>query len=260
MNLTELLELPPPAQRRLVRALQTRRLEHPFEIAPLRTALGDVELDLEAIRAELLNLHGRGMDGHGVAAVLDVVREQSRNADRPLLVWTGPTVAGLVARDTREVFEELLGEAERQIWLSTFALYNGPRIFEPLAERMDSLPGLHVSLLLNIERPFRSKSTAAELVAKFAHDLWTQHWPGDRRPDVFYDPRSVEPPQPEGVLHAKALVVDERVAFVGSANLTEAAFDRNFEAGVLSRDRALAGSLARHFRTLVEHGKVVPLP
>jgi hypothetical protein len=58
----------------------------------------------------------------------------------------------------------------------------------------------------------------------------------------------------------KALLVDECIAFVGSANLTEAAFDRNFEAGVLSRDRALAGPLARHFRTLVEHGKVAPLP
>lgn len=258
--LIALLELPPPTQRRLVRALQTGRLGHPFEPSRLRAALGDDKLDLETIRAELLNLHGRGIGGHGVAAVLEAVREQSRNADRPLLVWTGPTVAGLVARDTREVFEELLGEAQRQIWLSTFALHNGSRMFQPLADRMDAAPGLQVSLLLNIGRPFGSKTAAPELVAKFANDLWSNQWPGHRRPDVFYDPRSIESSQPEGVLHAKALVVDERVAFVGSANLTEAAFDRNFEAGVLSRDRALAGSLARHFRTLVEHGKVVPLP
>jgi hypothetical protein len=260
MILTALLELPAPAQRRIVRALQTGRLEPPFEIALLRTVVGDAERDLEVIRAELLDLTARGMDGPSAAAVLEIVREQARNADRPLLVWTGPTVPGLVARDTREVFEELLGEAQRRIWLSTFALHNAPRMFKPLADRMDAVPDMHVSLLLNIGRPFGSKTTAADLVAKFAHDLWTRHWPGDRRPDVFYDPRSIELAQPEGVLHAKALVVDERVAFVGSANLTEAAFDRNFEAGVLSRDRALAGSLARHFRTLVEHGKVVPLP
>jgi phosphatidylserine/phosphatidylglycerophosphate/cardiolipin synthase-like enzyme len=55
---------------------------------------------------------------------------------------------------------------------------------------------------------------------------------------VFYDPRSLEPDAPAGVLHAKAIVADEQFAFVTSANLTEAAFERNIDVGVLVRDRA----------------------
>ena len=44
------------------------------------------------------------------------------------------------------------------------------------------------------------------------------------------------------MLHAKAVVVDDRAAFVTSANLTEAALDRNIEVGVLSRERTLAAA------------------
>jgi phosphatidylserine/phosphatidylglycerophosphate/cardiolipin synthase-like enzyme len=77
---------------------------------------------------------------------------------------------------------------------------------------------------------------------------------------VFYDPRSLELDGPEGVLHAKAIVADDESAFVTSANLTEAAFDRNIEVGVLARDRALAASLSKHFRVLIERGLLLALP
>jgi phosphatidylserine/phosphatidylglycerophosphate/cardiolipin synthase-like enzyme len=40
-----------------------------------------------------------------------------------------------------------------------------------------------------------------------------------------------------GVLHAKGVVADDEVVFVTSANLTEAALDRNIEVGLLVRDR-----------------------
>ncbi len=257
MRLGALIALEPHRQRRLEQALRTGRLTHPFSSALLDDVVGAA--DAEAIRSELAILHGRGITGPAVAAVVEVAREQARTVDRPLLVWTGPTVPGLFARDTREVFVELLRQAYDRIWLSTYAMYNGQQMLKPLAERMDDEPGLEVTLLLNIGRPYGNTTTAEDLVAKFSHDLWTQQWPGTRRPSVFYDPRSVLP-QSQGVLHTKALVVDERAAFVGSANLTEAAFERNFEAGILSRDPALAGSLARHFRALVDHGKVLPLP
>ena len=37
-----------------------------------------------------------------------------------------------------------------------------------------------------------------------------------------------------------------------SANLTEAAFDRNIEIGLVVRDRALAASVSSHFRQLID--------
>ena len=97
-------------------------------------------------------------------------------------------------------------------------------------------------------------------MARFAARLWNHEWPGERRPDVFYDPRSVADDAPGAVLHAKAIVADDRAAFVTSANLTEAAFDRNIEVGVLTRDAALAAALARHFQVLIDRRLLVPLP
>jgi phosphatidylserine/phosphatidylglycerophosphate/cardiolipin synthase-like enzyme len=182
--------------------------------------------------------------------------------DRPDLVWSGPEAPGLHARDTAVVYEELVELAERMVWLSTYAFYDGRRAFRTLAMRLDETPSLRVALLLNIGRRHGDSTPADDLVLRFAERFWSRDWPGERRPDVFYDPRSVEADAAGsgGVLHAKAVVVDDHLAFVTSANLTEAAFHKNIEVGVLSRDRQVAASLAHHFRVLVERGLVSPLP
>ena len=66
----------------------------------------------------------------------------------------------------------------------------------------------------------------------------------------LYDPRALEPDGPTGVLHAKAVVADNEAVFVTSANLTEAALDRNIEIGLLFRDRALAALVTINFYLL----------
>lgn len=78
-------------------------------------------------------------------------------------------------------------------------------------------------------------------------------------PAVFYDPRSLLV-GPGGVLHAKAVIADGEAALVTSANLTEAAFDRNIEVGLLARSRAIAENLTKHFRVLIERGMLRALP
>jgi phosphatidylserine/phosphatidylglycerophosphate/cardiolipin synthase-like enzyme len=55
-------------------------------------------------------------------------------------------------------------------------------------------------------------------------------------------------------LHAKCVVVDDRMAFVSSANFTEAAQQRNIEAGVLMTNPQFARSLRTQFEVLVSHG------
>jgi phosphatidylserine/phosphatidylglycerophosphate/cardiolipin synthase-like enzyme len=55
-------------------------------------------------------------------------------------------------------------------------------------------------------------------------------------------------------LHAKCVVVDRRVAFVTSANFTEAAQTRNIEVGALIRCERFAARLAVHFETLADAG------
>ena len=84
--------------------------------------------------------------------------------------------------------------------------------------------------------------------------------PGQPARAYTYDPRALEPDGPDGVLHAKGVVADNEAVFVISANLTEAAFDRNIELGLLVRDRALALSVSSHFRKLIGRGLLRPLP
>jgi phosphatidylserine/phosphatidylglycerophosphate/cardiolipin synthase-like enzyme len=88
----------------------------------------------------------------------------------------------------------------------------------------------------------------------------TPDWPGSLHPRVFYDPRSLDPEGAGGVLHAKAVVADDEAVFVTSANLTEAALDRNIELGVLIRDRAFALTISSYFRNLIDRDLLKPLP
>jgi hypothetical protein len=86
-------------------------------------------------------------------------------------------------------------------------------------------------------RDWGDSTPAAELAAKFADRLWTKGWPGERRPDVFCDPRSLKGEGETAVLHAKAVVVDDAVAFVTSANR-----DRK----VIRREHRGRNAVARH--------------
>ena len=101
-------------------------------------------------------------------------------------------------------------------------------------------------------------TSAEHLVRRFADRFWKDEWPGNARPRVFYDPRSVDP-HDAGVLHAKAVVADNEAVFVTSANLTEAALDHNIEVGLLVRDRTLAASVTTHFTTLIDRSLLRPL-
>ena len=129
-----------------------------------------------------------------------------------------------------------------------------------LAGRMDAIPELQATLLLNIQRRRGDTTAADQLVRRFADRFWTTDWPGEARPRVYYDPRSLDTDGPAGVLHAKAVVADGEAVFMTSANLTDAAFDRNIELGVLIRDRALAASVTSHFRGLIDREVLRPLP
>jgi phosphatidylserine/phosphatidylglycerophosphate/cardiolipin synthase-like enzyme len=97
-------------------------------------------------------------------------------------------------------------------------------------------------------------------VRKFANRFWRTDWPGSSRPNVYFDPRALDQDAPGGVLHAKAVVADDEAVFITSANLTEAALDRNIELGVLIRDRAFALTIAGYFRSLVDRSLLEPLP
>jgi phosphatidylserine/phosphatidylglycerophosphate/cardiolipin synthase-like enzyme len=254
-----LLELPAHHRKRVTSALASGLLAAPYTVTSLRSVIGN-EPGSGEISAALQKLDGLGVSGQAAAAWIQSVENATSRVPRPDLVWSGPDVPGLHARDTRRVYEELLGSAERTVWASTYAFFDGPKAFEVLARRMDATPGLSATLLLNLQRKRGDTTAADQLVRKFADRFWTTDWPGSSRPRVFYDPRALELDGPTGVLHAKAVVVDDEAVFVTSANLTEAALDRNIELGLVVRDRALAASVSSHFRILIERALLLPLP
>ena len=254
-----LVSLPPHLRRRLEGALDTGLISASSSPATVRSVLG-LRDGAEDLLADLNVLERTGVAGRAVAAWLRAVEQARARSPTPDLVWSGPEVPGLHARDTRRVYEELLGSAERTVWASTYAYFDGPRAFATLAGRMDAIPELQATLLLNIQRRRGDTTAADQLVRRFADRFWTTDWPGKARPRVYYDPRSLELEGPAGVLHAKAAVADGEAVFMTSANLTDAAFDRNIELGVLIRDRALAASVTSHFRGLIDREVLRPLP
>lgn len=254
-----LLDLSEHVRKRLATALESGMLAPPYSAVSLRSVLG-VREGGESIVGALLELDQLGISGPAAARWIKTADAAASRIPRPDFVWSGPEVPGLHARDTRRVYEELLGAVEKSVWVSTFAFFDGPKAFDVLARRMDERPGLQVALLLNIQRK-RGDSTAPEqLVRRFADHFWKTDWPGKAKPRVYYDPRSIELDGPAGVLHAKAVVADDAAVFITSANLTEAALDRNIEMGLLVRDRALAATVVAHFRGLIDRGLLHPLP
>ena len=91
---------------------------------------------------------------------------------------------------------------------------------------------------------------------RFADRFWSTDWPGETHPEVYYNPRSLEHDGPGGVLHAKTVVADDDVVFITSANLTEAALDRNIEVGLLVRDRALDNIFTERLWRTVKYEEV----
>ena len=254
-----LFGLPAHLRRRLVSALESGLLAPSGPLAALRSVLGLREGG-EDVLAALVELERMGIHGQASAAWIREVEKAIGRTPSPDLVWSGPEVPGVHSRDTRRVYEELLGTAERSVLACSYAYFDGSRAFAVLAQRMDAVPELNVTLLLNIQRGRSDTTAAQELVRRFADRFWGTDWPGSSRPRVYYDARSLEPRGPTGVLHTKAVVTDGEAVFVTSANLTEAALDRNIEIGLLVRDHALAASVSSHFHGLIDRGLLSPLP
>jgi phosphatidylserine/phosphatidylglycerophosphate/cardiolipin synthase-like enzyme len=254
-----LLDLPSHLRDRLASALESGVLVVSSSAASLKSVMGHRD-DADSIVAALHELEQLGVKGPAAATWLRTITEVAARTPKPDLVWSGPEVPGLYARDTRRVYEELLGSADRSIWASTFAFFDGPKAFEVLARRMEAKPMLRVTLLLNIQRKRGDITAAEQVVRRFADRFWETDWPGSSRPSVFYDPRALDVDGPGRVLHAKAVVADDEAVFVTSANLTEAALDRNIELGVLIRDRAFALTICTYFRHLIDRDLLKPLP
>ena len=249
----------------LADSLASGRVSAPYAGHTLRPFIPDDTVD--AVSGALRELSADGMMGKHIATMLRLLAEErfatQRQVDRVRAVWSPPEFDRIDARDTVAVVRELFNDAQRHVDIVTFALDGGDKaksLFGALAGKMDTDPELKVRVFVNIHRKYQDDTSASQLIRLFRNHFQRAIWPGTRLPEVYYDPRSVvEDNSKRAVLHAKAIIVDQRKTLLTSANFTEAAQERNIEAGVVIEDDGVAKPMLRQLDYLIEDGTLINL-
>lgn len=186
-----------------------------------------------------------GADHNYVAGLLigaAQARLQYRSRHQAEVVWTGPTSGIQTSRLTSAVVTELIDSARKELLLVSFAAF--PPASLTAALNAAAARGVEVTLLLEhpADNPmFRGGSTFPAIPAV------RLNWPLEKR-------------EPGAALHAKIIVVDRKVALVGSANLTSHAFEKNLECGILLHDKKHALAIVGQLDSLREIGVLTTLP
>jgi len=186
-----------------------------------------------------------GVSAAGLALAIETAGEAcDRDRDRRIRpVWTGPD-AGQPVRLTASVIAQVIDAAQRQLLVISFAAYKIPQVLaglEAAAKR-----GVIVDIVLETAEDSGGALSFDQLPA-FARlagvRVW--HWPADQRPAAG------------GSLHAKAIVADDEVALVTSANLTGHALTHNIELGLLAHDDVVARGITAHVAGLMREGILI---
>jgi phosphatidylserine/phosphatidylglycerophosphate/cardiolipin synthase-like enzyme len=163
------------------------------------------------------------------------------------VAWTGPTPPLSSLRRTEQALLEVLASARRELWLVSFAAYRVASVQEALVAA--AARGCRVRLLLESEEESGGKLSSGGIDSvpeDVARCCELYMWPREKR---VVDERGRF-----GTLHAKCAVADGELLFVGSANLTEFAFELNLELGVLVRDGEAAKVVEEQLRWLLGTG------
>jgi phosphatidylserine/phosphatidylglycerophosphate/cardiolipin synthase-like enzyme len=207
-------------------------------------------------------LQHQGFSPAQSALLVEAIIKARENTPTPAslfeLVLSGPDVPGIPTGDTAALIHTLIEEATTEIMLVSYAIHNGQRLFERLAAKVAAVPALRVVFILDISRKQTDTSLTSEIVQRFAHEFREKQWPWRPLPELFYDPRSLsEQREKRSSLHAKCVIVDRRVALVTSANFTEAAQQRNIEAGVVVRYAPFVERLSGYFEGLIANEQLL---
>jgi cardiolipin synthase A/B len=187
-----------------------------------------------------------------LAPMLEVALVAKRSRQTTELVWTGPSTSVVPVRRTEQVLCDLIRCAERRLTMTSFGIFQVPRLVEDLERSLERGVALRIVLgdreAHSDQEIDRQRQQLGREVATGASLL---QWPAERRPR--------DEQGHAGLMHVKAAVADSKVAFLTSANLTEAALERNMELGVLIRGGGLPTAIDRLIDTLVESGELQTL-
>jgi cardiolipin synthase len=175
-------------------------------------------------------------DGAYLAGLLAGAAQATQRArDRQHLdvVWTGPETGSGTSRLTAATVIDLIGQARQELLLVTYAANNDPAIEAALTAA--TARGVEITILA--ERHDDNPSYTATSAPFPGLHVARLRWPANRR-------------SPGAALHAKLIVVDDRIALVGSANLTSRAMEANLECGILVRGGPQPRAIREHITEL----------
>jgi cardiolipin synthase A/B len=194
-------------------------------------------------------VRGRSDARGKLAPMLEVALAAKRSRQTTELVWTGPSTPVVPVRRTEQVLSDLIRCAERRLTMTSFGIFQVPRLVEELERSLER--GVALRIVLGDRESHSTQEIDRQrhqLGREIAAQATLLQWPPERRPR--------DDQGHAGLMHVKAAVADSRVAFLTSANLTEAALERNMELGVLIRGGMVPASIDRLIDALVESGEL----
>lgn len=145
-------------------------------------------------------------------------------------------------------FRELVASGRRHVLIAGSRFDHGRELLEPLHTNMKE-HGVAAQFFLYVPSA-RPDVPEGEHTRKFIDEFLIENWPrGTPRPEFFYDPRTPQSGS-RASLHAKCVVVDERLTLVGSASFTDRGQSRNIE-GVLIEGTEFAEEVSSHWQGLI---------
>ncbi|HMS73226.1 MAG TPA: DISARM system phospholipase D-like protein DrmC [Baekduia sp.] len=163
------------------------------------------------------------------------------------VVWTGPSVHGIPVHLTGQVLVGLLDEARERALILSFAAKPVPLLVEALTRAHERSVVVDLIIETAGDGPVLKTDDVAAFSAIGGVRVW--RWPKEQRPVLASGlPAS---------LHAKAVVIDARTAFVTSANLTAPAIGSNLELGLVVRGGQTPRRIADQLDGLLADGVLV---
>ena len=168
------------------------------------------------------------------------------------LLWAGPSPANRVpARRIDQALYDLIASAKNDILLITFAAAKIGRLTDALWKAAQR--GVQIQLILEFEESSEGQLSFDAMKAfpsTLIKAVNVYHWPVEKR-----DRNQAGRP---GKLHAKVAIIDD-TALVSSANLTDDAFNRNLEVGVLVKNAEFLISTKTYIDSLIAEGTLSQL-
>jgi len=190
----------------------------------------------------------QGLEPDQWLPVIRAVLNERRAFQKPKIeiTWTGFSESKQ-PRDSAIVLAELFERARAHIMVSAYR-WDSAELLKPLKEA--DLRGVKIELYLNVEQTNGKLVSQAEVDHQLQSfiDFW-EKIPGSNpfTGKIYFDSRVLLGLEYLS-MHAKCAIVDQKILYVGSANLTNRGHERNIEAGLVVEDQAAAESMLAVFR------------